>query len=154
MGTLFIVSASSGAGKTSIVTEVIKRLKNTYCVERVVTYSSKTARSCEVNGRDYHFVSVAEFQARIAEGFFLETSCAYGTYYGTPRTIVEGLGQGISYILIVDRAGAAAIANQISSVVLIWISVGSLSILEERLYARDRESWPNKTTSFFGKKRG
>jgi guanylate kinase len=139
MGSLFIVSASSGAGKTSVVTEVIKRLNPPYSLERVITCTSKKPRKCEVDGRDYHFFSPQEFEKQAAAGFFLETSCAYGTYYGTPKTVLEGLEKGISYILIIDRAGAAAISCQIPSAILIWMYVDSLSVLEGRLWGRGTE---------------
>ena len=79
-GKLFIISAPSGAGKTTLVTALINDIGKSHALERVVTYTSKAPRSAEVNGVDYHFVTPEQFEGYIAAGFFLEWSTAYGTY--------------------------------------------------------------------------
>jgi len=87
---LFIVSACSGAGKTTLVNAVIENLrKKQVPIERVITYTTKQPRAGEVDGRDYHFVSVEDFQRKIQEGFFIEYSEAYGNYYGSPKSLFE-----------------------------------------------------------------
>ncbi|HZW60896.1 MAG TPA: guanylate kinase [Candidatus Babeliales bacterium] len=140
VGKLFIVSAPSGAGKTSLVTRVLSDLKSQWPVERVITYTSKTPRPGEVDGRDYHFITPLQFEAKIKEEFFLEWSVAYGTYYGSPRSILDGLKKGRSYITILDRAGARAVSEIVPEAVLIWIHTPTIDILKERLRSRGQDS--------------
>lgn len=140
MGILFIVSAPSGAGKTSLVNEVIRRLSPVYDIRRAVTYTSKTPRSDEVDGDDYHFITSQEFEARIKEGFFIEHSTVYGTYYGSSRSLLNDIKEGKSYILIIDRVGAKQVFQQEPSAILIWIDAPSLYILEDRLKKRAKDS--------------
>jgi guanylate kinase len=139
-GKLFVISAPSGAGKTTLVTALINDIGKSHVLERVVTYTSKSPRPAEVNGVDYHFITPQEFERRIAAGFFLEWSTAYGTYYGTPASIREGLNKGTSYIIILDRVGAQALTQLYKDVVLMWIEVSSLAILEERLKERGQDT--------------
>lgn len=139
-GKLFVISAPSGAGKTTLVNALINDMGKSHNLERVITYTSKTPRPAEVNGIDYHFVTPAEFERLIGEGFFLEWSTAYGTYYGTPASIVEGLARGTSYIIILDRRGAQALAQLYKDLVLIWIEVLAISVLEERLRTRCQDT--------------
>lgn len=139
-GSLFIVSAPSGAGKTTLVDALLKKLGPTYGLERVITYTSKKPRASEVNGVHYHFITPKEFEQKIKEGFFIEWSGAYGSYYGSPRAILEGLAKGSSYIMILDRAGARAIAERIPGATLIWIAPPSLYILRQRLELRGQDS--------------
>src|SRR5581483_10666268 len=108
-GVLFIVSAPSGAGKTTLVNAALGSLKSSHAIERVITYTSRMPREGEIPGVDYHFISELEFQSRIKDGFFLEWSGAYGTYYGTPRGLLEDLEKGHHRILIPDRNGAQKI---------------------------------------------
>ena len=79
VGKIFVVSAPSGAGKTTLVTELISRYPGK--LERVVTYTTRQPRYNEIDGVDYYFISVKEFEEKIAQGFFIEWSTAYGTYY-------------------------------------------------------------------------
>lgn len=139
-GKLFIISAPSGAGKTSLVTALMNDSAFKDILERAVTYTSRAPRPVEVAGRDYHFISVEEFESRMAEGFFLEWSTAYGTYYGMPVSIMDNLARGISHVIILDRAGAESLARHYKNVVLIWIEVPSLAVLEERLKARGQDA--------------
>lgn len=138
-GKLFIISAPSGAGKTTLVSAVLNKWQGGRSVERVITYTSKKPRAGEVDGRDYHFLSQGEFERRIKEGFFIEWSDAYGAYYGSPRYIFDEIKQGKSYILIIDRIGAQQIVQNYSDLVLVWIYTVSLQVLRERLIARATE---------------
>src|SRR5581483_9450453 len=95
-GKLFIVSACSGAGKTTLVTEVLNRFKNSFEISRCVTYTSKVPRGNEVDGKDYCFLSVQEFEDYINKGFFLEWSHHYGNYYGTSLNLLQDLEKGKS----------------------------------------------------------
>ena len=142
-GKLFIISAPSGAGKTTLIHRVLKELKNEIALERVVTYTTKEPIAGEREGHDYHFVSREAFDQLLAQGFFMEHSKAYVDYYGSPASVLQGLSQGISYILIVDRVGAQDIIKKVPDAVSIWIEAPSLEILKERLVGRGTES-PDK----------
>ncbi len=139
-GKLFVVSACSGAGKTSLVTQVIDRLTSSYAISRLITYTTKNPRTNEVNGKDYHFVSIEKFKAAIEEKFFLEWSDQYGDYYGSPSGVLDDLGQGKSFIVITDVQGAQSIAKRIEEAILIWIYVKDLETIQERLFARKSEN--------------
>ncbi|HSW70644.1 MAG TPA: guanylate kinase [Gammaproteobacteria bacterium] len=139
-GNLFIVSAPSGAGKTTLVNALIQRLGSAFGLERVITYTSRDPRPGDLHGVDYHFMSSKEFEAKMAGGFFMEWSGAYGNYYGSPKSIVSDLDQGRSFIMILDRAGAQAVQRVVPSATLIWIVPPSLYILRQRLEARGADS--------------
>lgn len=138
-GKLILVSAPSGAGKTSVVTGVIKKLSGQYAVDRLITYTSKKPRFNERNGIDYHFISASEFEQKISQEFFLEWSGELGHYYGTPRSVLNDLSRGASYFLIVDRLGAQQINAHITTV-SIWLTVPSFDCLEKRLVERGTET--------------
>lgn len=139
-GKLFIISAPSGAGKTSLIAATLKRLQNRWPIERVVTYTTKEPRNNEQDGIDYHFISPADFQKRIDHGFFLEWSTAYQTSYGSPRSIMNERGSGRSFILIIDRVGAERVKEQVDDAILIWIAAPSFKELERRLRHRATEN--------------
>jgi len=139
-GTLFIVSAPSGAGKTTLIQAVLKNLGSFYSIERVITYTSKTPRHTEVDGVDYYFISSQLFEQKIQEGFFLEWSGAYGNYYGTPVTVIKQLESGKSLVVIPDRSGARELVRRVSGAVTLWITVEHLGILKDRLLGRGTES--------------
>ncbi len=132
---LFVVSAPSGAGKTTLVTELLQSLPAGCCLERVVTYTTRMPRPKETDIH-YHFMSAEQFKERIQEGFFLEWSSWYGNYYGSPKSVLEKLKKGISLIMILDRSGARAIKALVPKAELIWIKPPSLAVLEERLKKR------------------
>lgn len=138
-GKLFIVSASSGAGKTSLVNAVLARIQSSYDVNRVLTYTTRLPRVGELEGIDYHFVTVKEFELRIEQEFFLEWSNAYGAYYGSPASIINELPTGRSYIAVLDRAGAQQALNKSSELVLIWIYTDIVT-LRDRLVQRKTET--------------
>lgn len=139
-GRLFVVSAPSGAGKTTLVTKVIEQLTPQYGVKRVVTYTSKQPRPGDVNGFDYHFITEEDFKAKIAANYFVEHSTVYGAYYGFPRFVVEEIYQGANYIVIVDRAGAASLKTYIKEAVLVWIKPPDKAALAARLAHRGQDS--------------
>jgi len=140
-GALFIVSGPSGVGKTTVVTEFLKQHHQDYQVSRMVTYTTKTPRSTEVHGIDYHFITQLEFEQKVAEGFFLEWSCEYGACYGTPKHVLNEISIGKSYVLVIDRVGAAQIVEKYPYAVLIWIQVSSIEILSNRLNLRKTDSF-------------
>ena len=139
-GRLFIVSAPSGAGKSSLINAVLAEWQGEYPLERVVTFTSKVPRHCERDGIDYHFITPEQFERKAQEGFFLEWSGAYGAYYGTPNSILKGMELGTSYILIIDRVGAEQVLHKVPGAILIWITVSSIEELESRLVLRETET--------------
>ena len=143
-GKLFIVSAPSGAGKNTLVENLLKNhssiYKESFTLKRAVTYTSKKPRLGDVDGKDYHFISETEFKKKIQEGFFLEYSTAYGNYYGTPRLLLEELGLGVSFFLIIDKVGARILSQLYKEHILIWIAPSSIEELEGRLVKRAGES--------------
>ncbi len=137
VGKLFIISAPSGAGKTSLVRAVLPTIQKVASLERVITYTSKKPRQEEVHEKDYYFISTEEFIKKVEDNFFLEWSTAYGHYYGSPRSIVESMKNGcISYIAILDRVGAKKILEQSIPATLLWITVPDITTLVERLKLR------------------
>lgn len=139
-GKLFIISAPSGAGKTTLVTEVINSLKRTYTIERLVTYTTKPVREGECPGVDYHYIDTIDFQHKIKQGYFIEYSTAYQYYYGTPYSVIEKIKNGVHVVLIIDRVGAQKIIEHFPDGVLIWIYPKNIDVLAQRLSSRGRDS--------------
>jgi guanylate kinase len=140
-GKLFIVSACSGAGKTTLVTKVIERLSDRYDIARLVTYTTKQPRLNDEAGKDYHFLSVQEFEEKIKEGFFLEWSSEYGHYYGSPTYLIRDMDLGKSYIVITSLAGAQTLRDLIKEALLIWIYTHNLDVIKNRLFQRNTENY-------------
>jgi len=139
IGKLFIISAPSGAGKTTLVDVLIFRICLFCPIRRVITYTCKQPRSSEENGKHYHFICKREFEDKIKHGFFMEWSQAYGYYYGSPRSVISQVERGFSYILIVDRLGAELIAQIYPQAILIWIYTKDIDVLRQRLAQRNSE---------------
>src|SRR5580698_9904346 len=89
VGKLFIISAPSGGGKTTITQEVIARLGEKCHIQRAINYTSRPPRDNEVNGIDYHFITPEDFINKKASGFFLETTYYDNNYYGSPVSIIK-----------------------------------------------------------------
>jgi len=139
-GVLFLVTASSGAGKTTLVRESVSQLKQIYQIEHIITYTSKKPRSIEKNGIDYNFVTAEQFRELIAKNYFAEWSKAYDAYYGSPVSMLSKLEKGINCIIIVDRAGAIALKAAYRLSYIIMIQPPSFEILEQRLRERKTET--------------
>jgi len=140
-GRLFIVAAPSGAGKTSVVTNVISKLKPLIPIERVITLTTRPQRPGEIDGIDYHFLSQEEFLKRKEEGFFLETTKYNGYYYGSPISMIQDMKNGKSFIIITDPAGANNFKkNIIPDAVTIWITISDIQELRKRLEKRKTDS--------------
>ena len=135
-GKLFIVSAPSGAGKTSLVDNVLPRLQNEYPIDRLVTYTSRGKRSGEREGIDFNYISDKEFKNKIDQGFFVEWSKAYDHYYGSPAGVIQDVSSGKSKILVIDQVGAKKLAARISDTVGIWIYTPTVDVLRQRLLDR------------------
>jgi len=139
MGKLFILSAPSGAGKTSVARNVIQLIGDAHNIKRVITYTSRKPRSGESSGIDYCFISEDEFKKRIDQNFFLEYSTAYQSYYGTPRSILYDMANGKSFLLIVDHIGAGKVYKKVDAT-LIWLYTSNIDILRKRLLNRATEN--------------
>lgn len=137
-GALFVVSAPSGTGKTSLCQELVARLPD---VQYSVSCTTRKPRPGEVESRHYHFLDEAVFRGMIREDAFLEWAEVYGNLYGTPRTpIREWMAQGVDVLLDIDQQGARQIRRQEPEAVLIYILPPSLEALRRRLEDRKGDS--------------
>ena len=137
-GALFIVSAPSGGGKTSLVKAL---LEAEHEVKLSVSYTTRPARPGEMNGRDYHFVAPAEFERMLEAGEFLENAVIYGNRYGTSRKwIAEQLRHGCDILLEIDWQGAQQVRKLMAGNVSVFILPPSLEVLEQRLKGRSQDS--------------
>jgi guanylate kinase len=132
-GILFVVSAPSGAGKTTLVRKVISQLSG---VSLSVSCTTRAPRPGEQEGVDYFFVTRDEFNAMERKGMFIEWARVHGDLYGTPRTNLERLRLGEDLVLEIDTQGARKIKEAFKDGVLIFILPPSLEILKERIKAR------------------
>jgi len=139
-GKLFVISAPSGAGKTTIANTVIEKLGSFYPISKVITYTSRQPRSNEIPGKDYCFVSKNDFFEKKERGFFLETTEYNGEWYGSPQSMIDDLERGLSFIIITDIIGAKTISNRMHSSVLIWLAPPSAAVLRNRLLKRGTEN--------------
>ena len=135
-GKLFIISAPSGAGKTSLVDDVLPKLQDVCSIDRLITYTSREKRPGEQDGVDFNYISDKEFEDKIYQGFFIEWSRAYDHYYGSPADVVKDMANGKSKILVIDQVGARKLIERISNVVTIWIYTSTIDVLKERLVKR------------------
>lgn len=133
-GRLFIISAPSGAGKTSLCDAIRKHYPD---VAYSVSYTTRPARKGEQNGRDYFFISEREFQQGIKEGRWAEWAKVHGHFYGTSSLwISEVLSQGRDVLLDIDVQGARHLVNRFRDAVTIFIMPPSLEELQRRLERR------------------
>lgn len=141
-GILFVVSAPSGAGKTTLC----DALRQTPDFVYSVSCTTRPPRSGEVEGEDYHFISTDQFLARLAAGEFLEHAKVHGHYYGTLQTtVVENLRAGVDVLIDIDTQGAATIRNCTDSFVRaalsdVFIMPPDLEELRRRLTKRGADS--------------
>lgn len=137
-GLLYIVSAPSGAGKTSLLGELIKSLHN---VIVAVSHTTRLPRRTEKQGEHYFFVDKATFQTHIEQGDFLEYAEVFGNNYGTSKKAVdELLGGGNDVILEIDWQGAKKVRHLMPEAISIFILPPSIEVLESRLNARGQDS--------------
>ena len=137
-GSLFVVVAQSGAGKTSLVDALLKREPN---IRLSISHTTRKPREGESQGREYHFIERARFEAMIAAGDFLEHANVYGNYYGTSRRWIEEQIAGDHDVLLeIDWQGAQQLRRIFPGMVGIFILPPSLGELERRLQARGKDS--------------
>ncbi len=134
---LVVLSAPSGAGKTTICKKLVERNPD---FRISVSATTRPPRPGEVNGVDYYFISPEEFQQKIARGEFLEYENVHGNYYGTLReTVEELLDNGFTVLFDIDVNGALKIKQQYPDAILIFIRPPSLEELKRRLRKRKTE---------------
>lgn len=137
-GNLFIVSAPSGAGKTSLVRALLEGDRG---VRLSVSYTTRPPRPGEVDGIDYYFVGEAEFVEMLARNDFLEHALVYGNRYGTSRARIEALrGEGIDLIFEIDWQGAQTMRAQFPDATSVFILPPSIDALLNRLRSRGQDS--------------
>ncbi|MGD8111312.1 guanylate kinase [Vibrio sp. TRT 21S02] len=139
-GTLYIVSAPSGAGKSSLISAMLET-NPTYAMKVSVSHTTRGMRPGEQDGIHYHFVQKEKFEELIEQGAFLEYAEVFGNYYGTSRIwIEENLDKGIDVFLDIDWQGARQIRKQMPQAQSIFILPPSNGELERRLNARGQDS--------------
>jgi guanylate kinase len=137
-GLLFIVSAPSGTGKTTLVERLVQRIPN-LCLSR--SYTSRAARPGEQDGVDYNFISRQRFEEMARSGEFLEWADVFGNYYGTCATDTERcLANGQDLVLVIDVQGARQVRSSGIESVGIFVLPPSAATLEQRLRGRSKDS--------------
>ncbi len=137
-GELYLIAAPSGAGKTSLMRKLLAR-----CPRLALSVSDTTRppRHGEVDGEQYHFVSVEEFERGVAAGDYLEHARVFGNYYGTRRDRVEALWeQGRDVLLEIDVQGAEQVRERFAGLCSIFILPPSMAVLAERLKGRGSDA--------------
>ncbi|RUA08833.1 MAG: guanylate kinase [Fusobacteria bacterium] len=135
-GKLFVVSGPSGAGKSTVCKKVRIDLK----INLATSATTRPPREGEVNGREYYFLTVEEFEKKIANEEFLEYANVHGNYYGTLRfEVEERLAKGENVILEIDVQGGIQIKKKFKDACLVFFKAPSEKILEERLRGRGTE---------------
>jgi guanylate kinase len=135
---LYVISAPSGAGKTSLVKALLAARAELVVS---VSHTTRAPRTHEVSGRDYNFVSIKEFERLVAAGAFLEHARVFDNYYGTGREQVNAqLAAGRSVLLEIDWQGARQVRRSVPDCVSIFILPPSRAVLEQRLRERRTDS--------------
>jgi len=137
-GTLYTISAPSGAGKTSLVEALIKNTEN---IQVSVSHTTRPPRPGEENGKNYHFVTENEFVHKLANHSFLEHAKVFNHYYGTSKEwLTAQLNTGIDIILEIDWQGAQQVRRLKHDTISIFILPPSRTVLETRLRERGKDS--------------
>jgi guanylate kinase len=137
-GLLFIVSAPSGTGKTTLVERLVQDLPN---LRMSRSYTSRSARTGEEDGVDYNFISRDRFAAMVRDGAFLEWADVFGHCYGTAAADTEAmLARGEDVVLVIDVQGARQVRSRGIENVGIFVLPPSAAILEQRLRGRSKDS--------------
>jgi len=137
-GLLFIVSAPSGAGKTTLVERLVEQTTH---LKMSRSYTSRRAREGETDGVDYNFVSRERFEAMIAAGEFLEWAEVFGNLYGTSAADTERmLAEGNDVVLVIDVQGARKVRSRGIETTAIFVMPPSMDVLEQRLRGRSKDT--------------
>ncbi len=139
-GRLFVVTAPSGAGKSSLIQAL---LRDEPSLRLSVSYTTRPPRPGELDGREYHFVDMQAFLAMRSRGEFLESAQVHGNYYGTSKRVIEAaLARGEDLVLEIDWQGARQVRQLYPGCVGIFILPPSLEDLERRLRKRAQDTEP------------
>ncbi|WP_022850006.1 guanylate kinase [Limisalsivibrio acetivorans] len=139
-GKLFVVSAPSGAGKTSLCNRLLEEEER---ISYSISYTTRQPRHDEEHGRDYFFINVEEFESMIEDGEFIEWAKVHNNYYGTrKKTVEEYLADGRDVLLDIDPQGARQLRKKLGYGVYIFITAPSIAELEKRL--RNRRTEPEE----------
>lgn len=137
-GLLFIVSAPSGTGKTTLVERLVQLLPNLHMSR---SYTSRGARAGEQDGVDYNFISRSRFEEMVQAGEFLEWADVFGNYYGTCAADCEAeLARGRDVVLVIDVQGARQVRGRGIETIGVFVLPPSAAILEQRLRGRSKDS--------------
>jgi guanylate kinase len=137
IGKLYIISAPSGAGKTSLVRQLMTEMDNLIVS---ISHTTRPIRPGETDGEDYYFISPAEFQALLSNHDLLEHASVFDNYYGTAKkTVEQNLSEGLDVILEIDWQGAQQIKRIRPDSLSIFILPPSTEILEQRLQNRGQD---------------
>ncbi len=137
-GSLFVISAPSGAGKTSLVHALLQTNPQ---IALSVSYTTRPPRAGEIDGKDYHFITRERFQEMSARGEFLESAEVYGNLYGTSRNWIAGENARDRDILLeIDWQGAAQVQKLFPDCVRIFVLPPSLATLAQRLQGRGKDA--------------
>lgn len=138
VGTLFIVSAPSGTGKTSLVNALVR---DTNHLKLSISHTTRPARPKEIDGYNYHFIDEAKFKQMEMAGVFMESANVFGNCYGTSQeTVQKMLEEGHDVVLEIDWQGAEQVKKRMPEAVSIFILPPSIEALRERLENRDQDS--------------
>ena len=145
---IFVVSAPSGAGKTTLCDKLQKEFKD---IHYAITATTRAPRGDEVDGKSYYFMKMEEFEGKLAEGGFIESAVVHGNRYGSPRAPAEAaLEEGCDVLMNLDVQGAAAVRDYIRkasegdllkrTLVDIFVAPPSTEVLRRRLFDRGTDS--------------
>lgn len=138
LGNLFLVSAPSGGGKTSLVKALLEQMVH---VQVSVSYTTRSQRPGEIPGKHYHFIDESVFKDMIQDQALLEYALVHGNYYGTGKAwLLETLAKGVDVILEIDWQGAHQIRQLFPEAISIFLLPPSREILLERLQARQQDA--------------
>jgi len=138
VGNIFVISAPSGAGKSSLVRALCDLDEH---ISRSISHTTRNKRPGEVEGVDYYFTSVENFKSMLANNEFIEHAQVYDNYYGTHKSTLENLQRaGKNVILEIDHQGARQIKKLIPSATLIYILPPNIQTLKQRLELRNTDS--------------
>ena len=137
MANLFIISAPSGCGKTSLVEALIKKTKNLFVS---VSYTTRPPRPDEINGINYFFISINEFEEMIKQNAFVENAMVFGNHYGSSSQLIrEKLDEGLNVILEIDWQGARQVKKNMPNSIGIFVLPPSKEALLGRLQERAQD---------------
>ncbi|MCX4362991.1 MAG: guanylate kinase [Clostridia bacterium] len=137
-GLLIVVSGPSGAGKGTVLAHTVANYSN---LKYSVSVTTRAPREGEIDGVNYFFKSVDEFNQMVEKEEFLEYKCVYGNYYGTPKSNVQSqIDKGFDVVLEIDTQGALDVKNAYPDSVMIFITPSKRSTIEQRLRGRCTDS--------------